>query len=104
MTLEESIELTRLRKKLRHERRLSDDEIARVNEIISGDVAARERFQLDLQLYRRSRSAAASASRARRNGGRFEIGELPPVAMAYCSRSRKKRIRALGGWLRRCPQ
>ena len=80
MTLEESIELTRLKKKLRHERRLSDDEIARVNEIISGDVAARERFQLDLQLYRRSRSAAASASRARRNGGRFEIGELPPVA------------------------
>ena len=71
MTLEESIELTRLRKKLRHERRLSDDEIARVNEIISGDVAARERFQLDLQLYRRSRSAAASASRASRNGGRF---------------------------------
>ena len=33
MTLEESIERTRLRKKLRHERRLSDDEIARVNEI-----------------------------------------------------------------------
>ena len=43
MTLEESIELTRLRKKLRHERRLSDDEIARVNEIISGDVSAREK-------------------------------------------------------------
>lgn len=79
MTLEESIELTRLRKKLRHERRLSDDEIDRVNEIISGDISAREKFNVELQLYRKSRSAEASASRARRNLGRFEIGDLPGV-------------------------
>lgn len=80
MTLEEGIEFARLRKKLRHERRLSDDEIARVNEIVSGDLAAREKFRVELELYRRENAAAASASRLRRNLGKFEIGELPPVA------------------------